>query len=190
MVDGKNSFPKNSAIVYHVTELADKSGSTARTCILDSAVKRFLDIKQLLSTLEELRNVPPMTVITENTQHCPARDTINYIGSELWGMIRSAMHENFNKNIKLVDIDKNTLDVIVLLHLLFSSSQSGTEFAISGSKLLRANIQSAQRTEKIRRPITMSKTDKMAIYSSNSKEISEPYLMLSGDTEFERLLML
>ena len=178
-----NVFSEDIPLVYHVAGIADIREGTAGEIMLDSVVKRFFEIKKLL-TCVNLRKEPPFIVITENTQLCPGRSsTINYIGSELWGMLRSAIHEDFNKNIKLVDIDKNSTDVAVLLKLFTSAIESGTEFAISGSKLFRASIQIEKKAEKIRRPIVATKNDKMALYSNLSQKNSEPYLMLLSDSK-------
>ena len=182
---GKNIFDTDTVLVYHVAEFGELMKNTAEAQILDCAVKRFFDVKKLLTFLADLRVKVPFIIITENTQACPGRHFVQCNGSELWGMLRSAAHEGFNKNIKIVDIDTHILDVTVLVNLLFCKSQCGTEFALCGSNIFRAGIQSMQRNRSSKRPIVMGNFEKMTINSKSSTEISKPYLLLSRQTELE-----
>ena len=179
----RKTFSATTALVYHVDGLEANAMGKSGSFFFNSVTKRFLDVKKLLTSVMDLRIKPFITIITENTQLCPGRETINFTGSELWGMLRSAVHEGFNKNIKLVDVDRDKFDPEILSKLLLTPSHFGTEFAISGSKLYRATIQHYKGKIESRRSITRSKFDKMTLCSSSSKEVSEPYLMLVRATQ-------
>ena len=176
-----NSASGNISLIVHVSTITGKLKETDGTLMLDCAVKRFIEMKKLLEFTETMRNKLSITFITENTQQCPGRDTIHVGGSEIWGMIRSAAHEGLNKDIKLVDIDRQKCDVKVLTKLISCTRTSDREFAMTGSKLFRAVIQSDKINENLKRPMVVTSYDKCGIYSGKAMEVSEPYLMLSHD---------
>ena len=179
----ENSLSNDTAIIFHTSGFMDTSIADDGKFILNCAVKRFLDVKRFLMFIKDLSSKPSITFVTENTQLCPGRVSVNINGSELWGMLRSVVHEGYYNDIKLIDIDKNNFDARLLSKLLFCSSSIGTEFAITGSNVFSATIQHCTRMEPFKRLISGVGIKKKALFSSSLKEVSEPYLILPVGSE-------
>ena len=175
---------KNIVIIYHVGGVSDLCDTGQTGEVLDSAVRRISELKNILANKEHLANQVPVIVITENTQLCPKREYFNYIGAELWGMLRSALHEGMYKDIKLLDIDRHNIDIQSLIKLLAMSDDREKEFALSGSKLYRARFRSHQGNYDLRRQVHET-NERLSICSTQSKTISNPYLLLTCDNIHE-----
>ena len=180
-ISTERNILENTVLIYHAGKKAHNNIIDEGAGILNCAFGRFLEVQKLLALTRDLKTKPTVVFITETTQLCPGRNSVNHEGSELWGMLRSAVHEGFEKDIIIVDIDPEMLDVKILRRLINHKGFKDREFAISGSKLYRAIIQPQQNIDKYKRPVSISNFDKYALYSSQKGEISEPYLVLERD---------
>ncbi|XP_060602185.1 phthioceranic/hydroxyphthioceranic acid synthase-like [Ruditapes philippinarum] len=103
--------------------------------IYDSVKKSFTLLRLIIQTLKENNENIPVFVVTENVMgHTDKKGNINVCGSELWGMVRSAINEGAYENFNLIDISPTKENMIILETLVKKNITGYNEFLIENGK--------------------------------------------------------
>ena len=162
-----------SSVVYHVGPSSVES--KAENELLSDCVRRFMDVKTILSTLSRYKMSVPFTILTQNTQPFSDRNEINLNGSELWGLMRSASHEGLYSNWKLLDIDSENVDLKTLGWMLTNTVPYNKEFQQIGDKVYKAKLKRTDKTTESVRELNISQRRSMCLSSSKPDLVEEPF---------------
>ncbi|XP_052816270.1 phenolphthiocerol synthesis polyketide synthase type I Pks15/1-like isoform X1 [Mya arenaria] len=144
-----------------------------------SAARGFFRFREFLGWCQKNELQCPIYVITDNTQdHFYKTQTcVNVEGSHMWGMVRALRHEKVHLDLRLVDVDKNDLDLDTLITVFRLMDSANAELIVSGTSVYhisisRFHLNNIGRTREISKDLESS-----ACFLSKSLErVKKPFL--------------
>ncbi|XP_052769490.1 phthioceranic/hydroxyphthioceranic acid synthase-like [Mya arenaria] len=144
-----------------------------------SAVNECLRFREFLCLYHKNDLKCPIYIITENTQdHLnKAKACVTVEGSYLWGMIRALRHEQDHLDLRLVDVDKNNLNVETLSSIFSTRDITNAELIVSGTSVHHVNISRVQlNTIGRKRDITKDFESSASLLSTCHKNVQKPFI--------------
>ena len=147
--------------------------------ILAVAKKSLLALKDLINILNNRQISVPLMVVTECTQRVAGsyRPKVNVCGSELWGLVRSAIREvAYHGSIRILDIDFSEASQTVFQELLLKEHLEYTEYVIDHGSVYTSRVMSypKEKLEVDLKYITSDSSEDMFLLSANQKYLESP----------------
>lgn len=155
------------------------ANSVSHKDILDCSLAQFMRVKEALLEFSNLSISCPIFMVTTNTQKCSCREghTRNVIGSELWGLVRTARLEGLHDDIRLLDVDENNFKDDIFLRVISLEGPRNAELCLTGSDLFLLTLKTTQDRQDFREVIPDS--NESAILSRNLlRQEIKPYFRL------------
>ena len=160
----------------------DKDGMT----IFAKVKKSLTALKDLIICLNNKGICAPLIVLTEciHKVHGSKRMDINVYGSELWGLVRSAIREVAYNDIRIIDMDFSEPSFNILQELLLDKLMTYTEYVIDSGDLYTSKLISypQKKLEKSLRDITRDSTEQTFLMSANQSRLESPHFRLADCT--------
>lgn len=151
-------------------------GSVNQSDILESACNRFQKLRQAILEISKISPTCPIYILTENTQNCPKRNfnEQSVVGSELWGMVRSARLEGLCDDVRLIDVDTHNVNADILVQVLTQSNAKNSEFCLTGSTAYQIVIKQAGKYECFRQ-VVMDLSENAVLCSESATNCVAPF---------------
>ena len=154
--------------------------------LFQEAKQSFCTIKDLIISLTDAEISVPLTVVTECTQKVTCREgsCLNIRGSELWGLVRSAIREANYPGLKIVDMDLSAASINTFQKLLLDESLPFTEYVIENGNLFTSKLISypKEKLDKSFKDITLDTSEVSYLMSANQQSLESPHFRLANLT--------
>ena len=175
-----------STVVFASTSSLKNNRDNGKA-ILEESKQSFAALKDLIMTINDAGISPQLIVVTECTQGVPGRESnkLKVSGSELWGLVRSAIREVAYTRLRVIDMDLSTTSMNTLQQLLSDELFSETECVIDEgnifcSKLIRYG---REKLDKNQRDLTYDSDELTYLMSGKQRSLESPHFRLANFTK-------
>ena len=165
---------------FHITEM-DNDGQV----IYESIKKSFMYLQIIIQSLKENNENVPVFIVTENVMgHKETNvDVSNVCGSELWGMVRSAVCEGAYENFNLIDMTSRKENFIPMKAILKCNMKGYNEIMIENGKCHSAELfEVSERSIPTRREIQIDLSEDTIMKSSSTTAVTDQYFDTASQT--------
>ncbi|XP_045209328.2 uncharacterized protein LOC123561167 [Mercenaria mercenaria] len=159
---------------YHVQNVKNENKS-----VYHYAKHTFLSLAMLIKVIQENNASLPVFVVTESVKAATTRNihASNVCGSELWGMVRSALAETAYSDLRLIDMSLTDENAIALESVLNRSTVNYNEYLIDSGEVFYSEFieDPEQDKEPNYREIDYEATEELVLKSTNPAVVTNPH---------------